>query len=83
MRKVEEPSCLYNDATEEDAENTFFKCVRWQRERIAVEDLFGLINADNLITVMLESEANWGIIQIYAANFLRNKNQDLDARAQK
>nr|AMS38369.1 hypothetical protein [Bactrocera tryoni] len=82
MGKVEEPSCLYNDATEDDAEHTFFECVRWQGERTAVEDLVGPINADNLVSVMLESEANWGIIKKFAAILLRSKKRDLDAGAQ-
>ncbi|XP_039952125.1 uncharacterized protein LOC120769275 [Bactrocera tryoni] len=82
MGKVEEPSCPYNDATEDDAEHTFIECERWQGERTVVEGLVGPINADNVISVMLESETNWGIIQKYAATVLRIKKRDLDAGAQ-
>lgn len=45
---------------------------------VATEDLVGLINADNLISVMLESAANREIIQKYAAKML-GKRPDLDA----
>ncbi|OFC59617.1 hypothetical protein BBW68_15035 [Candidatus Erwinia dacicola] len=50
---------------------------RWENER--VEDLVGPISANNLISVMMESEANWSIIQKFAETLLRSKKRDLDA----
>ena len=82
MGKVEVPSRLYKDETADDAEHTFFKCERRQRERTAVEDLVGPINAYNLISVMVESEVNWGIIQKFAATLLWSKRRDMDAGTQ-
>ncbi len=79
MGKVEEPSCIYNDAIEDDAEHTFFKCTRWQTQRNRLYTLVGTLNADNIITVMLQNEENWKNVKNYIENVLRIKKRDLDA----
>ena len=45
----------------------------------AVENLVG---SNYLISVMVESEDNWAIIQKYEVTLLRSKKRDLDAGAQ-
>lgn len=71
------PSCRYCPYKIDDAEHTFFECVRWKNLKSETEMTLGMaLNPQCLIKIMLESEENWNEIAAYAQRLLRAKNAE-------
>ena len=77
--KRENGKCMYGDSECDDANHTFFECVRWADERNALKNKLGNMNADNIVSCMLRSEENWIDVAIFAEAILRRKKEDLDS----
>lgn len=81
MGKVDSPSCVYGDASLDDANHTFFECSRWQEARRLLEGNLGQLTAENVVEKMIANEENWRIIASFVEYVLRTKKRDLDAAA--
>lgn len=77
--KAENADCIYGDEPFDDANHTFFLCVRWRAERKAIEDKLGPLTAQNVAEKMLTSEENWHLIANFIEYVLRTKKRDLEA----
>ncbi|GBP17633.1 Retrovirus-related Pol polyprotein from type-1 retrotransposable element R1 2 [Eumeta japonica] len=78
MGKINDPSCIYCDCINDDAEHTFFNCVRWQADMNSLRSQIGHFTTTNIIEKMLESERNWNKVKEYVERILRLKKADLD-----
>lgn len=80
--KCRTPYCLYEiEDTIDDAEHTFFGCIRWSQKHREVENITGPITAANVIDTMIRDERNWQAIKQYCTDILRLKKPELDAAA--
>ncbi|XP_035737494.1 uncharacterized protein LOC118448396 [Vespa mandarinia] len=77
MRKVTDGNCPYGDSTVDDALHTFFKCVRWSVERLALEQDLGKISPDNIVEKMLQSQEEWNKLARYIRTTLRRKKMEM------
>lgn len=79
MNKCSSPYCIYEEREcVDDAEHTFFQCIRWRDEREAIVRRIGPITPDNVVEKMLLEEQNWLVMASYCENLLRSKKIDLD-----
>nr|XP_041630530.1 uncharacterized protein LOC121501961 [Drosophila kikkawai] len=81
----EDDSCThFQGQLEESAEHTVFNCARFAGERASLEARLGnTITAENLVPLMLLSEANWQAVSDFAAKAMtelraeaRRRNQE-------
>ena len=71
-------ACQYGDASRDDAEHTFFACVRWLEDRRTLETKIGSITPETVINAMLRNEENWHIIASYVEEIIRKKKPEMD-----
>lgn len=82
MGKSNTPFCIYEvDDTIDDAEHTFFSCVRWTESRSDLERKIGLFAPTNIVEKMIAEEEKWKAVGEYVEVILRRKKRDLDAMA--
>ena len=76
-----QPNCIYNDASKDDAEHTFFLCGRWRivRKNLAAE--VGISTVKNFCDLILNSEENCNCIASYTEALLKSKKFDLEERS--
>ena len=55
MGKMTRPNCIYDDASIDDAEHTFFHCERWKLERRNLEVKVGVFTIKNFCNELLNS----------------------------
>lgn len=73
------PMCKYCPNKTEDAEHTFFECMRWSSMRAHTEILLGkALNPKCLLNIMLQNEENWTEIAAYAQRLLKAKIAERD-----
>lgn len=72
------PYCLYCPEMPDDAEYTFFKCVRWAQHSVELEGGTEEVTPDNIVELMLSGEKNWISVAHWVQNILRTKKTDLD-----
>ena len=70
------PMCRHCGAEVDGPEHTFFACPRWNEERREAEDDTGILTPDNVVSVMLESDARWATIAGFAERLLRAKKEE-------
>lgn len=80
MNKADQPSCLYGDAEEDDAEHTFFRCNRWREKRSRLQGVLGTITPENVIDKLMVNDQNWMMIAGFCEEVLREKKVDLQAQ---
>ena len=78
MGKVTDPGCIYCEDTRDDAEHTFFYCVKRQDEINMLIEQIGEFTTDNIVDAMLESESKWSAVRRYVECILRRKNVYID-----
>lgn len=78
MGKVGNARCIYCEATDDDAEHTFFNCIRWHAERCELMAHIGSFSPDDVVGKMLDNEAGWNAVRQYVECVLRKKKRDLD-----
>ncbi|XP_044586022.1 uncharacterized protein LOC123266055 [Cotesia glomerata] len=70
------PMCKYCPDKIDDAEHTFFKCVRWKDYRSSTEEIIGTtLSPESSVTYMLKTEDNWSAVAAYAQRVLKRKPQ--------
>lgn len=79
MGKASGPECIYGDSSEDDAKHTVFECIKWQEQRIELEQHTGPLTTENIIQTMTAHEHNWNLISRYIEQILRRKKKDLDS----
>lgn len=58
--KEETDCCKYCQQGTDDAEHTVFRCPRWERKRMGVEEKIGeRITPENMVEVMCRKQENW------------------------
>ena len=62
MGKMTRLNCIYDDATIDDVEHTFFYCERWNLEKRNLEVKVGICTVESCCDVILNSEDNWNSI---------------------
>ena len=75
MGNVTDPGCIYYEETSDDAEHTFFYCIKRQNDKNTLIEQFG----DNIMNAMLESESKWSVVRRYVECVLHIKKVNLDA----
>lgn len=78
MGKVIDPGCIYCEEINDDAEHTFFHCIKWQDEKNMLVEQIGEFTPDNIVDAMLESDSKWRAVGRYVECVLRRKKVDLD-----
>lgn len=79
MGKCDTPLCLYEEhEVEDDAEHTFFRCIRWAANRGSLMREIGDITVENIVDAMVKNDESWNAISNYCECILRMKKQDLD-----
>lgn len=81
MGKVDSAICIYGDDCVDDAEHTFFRCIRWRTERQSVGEIAGEITPENIVNLMLKNENTWKRVATFIEKVLREKKRDLDVGA--
>lgn len=68
--------CAYGCPTCEDAEHVFFHCPRFMEERVMLSRTVGQWpDANNIVTIMLESEEAWNAVSNFAANIMKEQRR--------
>ncbi|KAG8245389.1 hypothetical protein J6590_107264 [Homalodisca vitripennis] len=63
----------------DDAEHTFFECVRWKDYRSSIEEIIGTrLSPSSLETYMIAKEENWSAVAAYAQQLLKDKISERD-----
>ena len=75
------PNCIYDDASIDDVEHTFFHCERWRWEEKNFEAKVGAYTIENFCDVILNSKENWNSITSFTEALLKSKKFDLDERS--
>lgn len=74
--KAGSEECMYCGESD-TPEHTLFACNRWRDERMAGEAEIGhILNADNVVEIMLHAERNWRIVEKMIMNIMRIKEND-------
>ena len=79
MGKVTDPGCIYCEETSDDAEHTFFYCIKLQDEKNMLIEQIGEFTSANIVNAMLETELKWSAVGRYIECVLRRKKVDLDS----
>lgn len=78
IRKVDSEVCPSCPNLVDNAEHTIFYCTKFARERLNLEEEVGRrISAENLLSIMLESESNWKKIESLIRNIMETKTEEL------
>lgn len=73
--------CDYCPEEEDDVRHTFFVCKRWSASRTTLEEAVGpTLAVENIVTLMLQSQANWEAVAQYAESVIRNKKREEQER---
>ena len=69
--------CMYCGDEEDTAAHTLYKCQRWNRDRVDVENMIGeRLTPENTIRKMLESQYNWRTFAKYIHDVIDGKLRD-------
>lgn len=75
--KKEDPGCKYCGADVDDAEHTFFRCPRWDRERANMNLSQGRnITVETMIEAMIERKEAWKTIESFITKIVQTKEKD-------
>ena len=81
MGKAARPDCAHCDWPLDDAQHTFFHCIKWSAERGALESKLGvIITPDTIIGLMLRDSKCWAWVAIFIETVLRSKKQAEEGR---
>ncbi|XP_023313716.1 gastrula zinc finger protein XlCGF26.1-like [Trichogramma pretiosum] len=75
-KKLLTPNCMYCGHERDDAEHTFFHCVKWTARRQELESVYGEITPDNIIGVMLRDKETWTTFVVFIETVLKRKKAD-------
>ena len=71
---ADNPDCSDCPDEIDDAMHTIFSCAIWDKERqIACRHLRTILTAENMVSLMTESEGNWRVIEDLITNIMRKK----------
>ena len=68
-----DPGCIYCEEMSEEAEHTFFHCIKWQDVKSMLIEQIG-----EFTPAMLESEMKWIAVRRYVECVLYRKKVELD-----
>ncbi|KAL7304309.1 hypothetical protein TKK_0003109 [Trichogramma kaykai] len=75
-KKVLKPNCMYCGHERDDAEHTFFHCVKWTPRRQELQSVYGVLTPDNIIGVMLRDKETWTTFVVFIETVLKRKKAD-------
>jgi hypothetical protein len=76
-KHVETPYCLYCKEMPENAEHVLMQCVRFDRERSALEQNVGEpITPHGLVQYMLRSQENWDVVNGIVTSIMQRVRHD-------
>nr|AGO14421.1 hypothetical protein CsmBAC6i18.2 [Cotesia sesamiae] [Cotesia sesamiae Mombasa bracovirus] len=79
MELQDTPMCKYCPDQIDDADHTFFECVRWKDYRSSTEGIIGItLSPKSLVTSVLAKEDNWSAVAAYAQRLLKTKTSERD-----
>ena len=64
----------------DDAEYTFFHCIKCKDDRNMLIERNGGITPDNIVGAMFESKTKWSAVRRFVEYVLRRKKVDLDKK---
>lgn len=77
FRKLASPKCMFCEDRNDDAKHTLFKCDAFHAQRRNIEmTVGGELTPENMVEIMLTSEANWEAIRTHIMTILKRKEEE-------